>query len=260
VKRKPSKEQQSKELEQSDKAPSDDNKVKESVDALMTEIESDIRDEQIQKLWLKHKSLVLVIVISLIAVVSGYQVQQNIFDKRLAEQAEFYSDAKDYLVNGEIDTANDIFAKISEQGGAYGAIADFKRAGILLQEDKLSEAVTLFRSLSEDVGLQLAYRDLATMLWGIHGLDTENITSLESSLAVLTDPSNGYSYMASELMALLAARRGALGEARSILNELISDTGTPTSIRRRSQELLTVFGEAKFGGLSDPSSSELLEP
>lgn len=247
-------------LAKGNKSSSDDNKVEESVDALMTEIESDIRDEQIQKLWAQHRSWVLGAVIAIVVVVAGYQVRQNIVEKRLSEQAEFFSDAKDYLVNGKSDAAYDIFSKVSEQGGAYGGIADFKRAGIFLEDGKLSEALLIFRNLSEDSTLQKAYRDLATMLWGIHGLDTENIDLLERGLVELTDPANGYSYMASELMALLAARRGAFNEARSILNELIADNATPMSVRRRSQELLTVFGKETDGGLVSSSAPKLEEP
>lgn len=212
-----------------------------AIDAFMTEVESELRDEQIQKLWERYKVWIYGAMAGLVVAVAAFQFWQGQMAERLAQQADSFARATEQLVDGNPDSALSELTAVVEQGGPYGALADLQRAGILLEQDKLQDAISIYRTLSSDASIDLVFSDLATLLWGIHGLDSEDPAVLEDAIAPLTDPSNAYSYSALELMALLSARRGDLDEARAILAQLIEDTNTPAAIKARAVELAAVY-------------------
>lgn len=239
TKKKDGSQKAAKSKKESTPAPKDENEG--AIDAFMTEVESELRDEQIQKLWDRYKGLVYGAMGGLVLAVAAFQFWQGQVTERLAQQADSFARATEQLVDGNPDAALSALTEVVEQGGPYGALADLQRAGILLEQDKRQDAISIFRTLSNDTSIDFVFRDLATLLWGIHGLDSEDPAVLEGAIAPLTDPSNAYSYSALELMALLAASRGDLDEARSILDELIEDTNTPAAIKARASELSAVY-------------------
>ncbi|MBT6088722.1 MAG: tetratricopeptide repeat protein [Rhodospirillaceae bacterium] len=221
--------------------PSPDDEEEGAVDAFLTEVESELRDEQIQKLWDRYKVWIYGAMAGLVVAVAAFQYWQGQVEERLTQQADSFARATEQLVDGNPDAALAELTAVVEQGGPYGALADLQRAGILLEQDKLQDAISIYRTLSTDSSIDFVFSDLATLLWGIHGLDSEDPAVLEDAIGSLTDPSNAYSYSALELMALLSARRGDLDEARTILEQLLEDTNTPAAIKARAGELAAVY-------------------
>jgi hypothetical protein len=224
-----------------------------AIDALMTEVESDLRDEQLRKLWDSYKGWIFGAAAAVVLAVAAYQTWQGIVVDRLAVQADAFARATEQMADGNQDAALTELLTVAEDGGAYGVLAELRRAGILLEQDKPEDAVAIYRTLSTEVTLDPVFSDLATLLWGIHGLDSEDPETLAAALETLTDPSNAYSYSALELMALLAVRRGALDEARAILDQLLQDTNTPVGVRSRAGELAAVFAGPSTGESAAPA-------
>lgn len=210
-------------------------------DAFMSEVEADMRDEQLQKMWERYRNPIFAAMGALVLGVAGYQFWQATIADRLAQQADTFAQATNYLVEENTDQALIELQAVAEEGGAYGALADLQRAGVLVGEGQRDEAIAIYQRLSSDPAVDYVFSDLAALLWGIHGLDTEDPATLEQVLAPLTDPSNAHSYSALELTALLAVRRGDMQSATTILDQLINDANTPQSIRNRAGELAAVF-------------------
>ena len=221
--------------------PTPDDEESGAIDAFMTEVESELRDEQVQKLWDSYKGWIYGAMAGLVLAVAAFQAWQGMVTDRLAQQADTFARATEQLVDGNSDAALSELSAVVEQGGPYGALADLQRAGILLEQNKQQDAISIYRTLSNDASVDYVFSDLATLLWGIHGLDSEDPAVLEDAIAPLTDPSNAYSYSALELMALLSARRGDLDEARAILDQLIEDANAPAAIKARAVELSAVY-------------------
>lgn len=213
-------------------------------DSLMSEIESDIRDEQVQKFWQQYSGYIYTAVGAIVAVVAAYQIWQGMETDRIAQQADRFSEATNYLIEDNRADALVALQSVAEEGGSYGALAELQRAGILLEEGKRDEALDIYRRLSTDPNVDYVFSDMASLLWGLHGLDSEDPETLEQVLAPLTDPSNPHSYSALELTALLAMRQGDAQQANAILEQLIEDANTPAAIRNRATELAAVFGSA----------------
>lgn len=233
-------------------APEDEEK--QALDALMTEIEDDLRDEQLQQIWDRYKNLVFGGMAAIVAVVAGYQYWQGQQAQRLADQADTYASAIIAMDEGNDATALAALGDVAAQGGNYQAIADLQRAALLIEQGQRHDALSLYRTLRDETGVAVAYRDLASILWAMHGMGVEDATVLEDALYPLTDPTNPFSYSALELLALLAIERSDVAEARSILQDLLDDTGTPSGIRGRAEEMTAVLSG---GDLPDLTYSPL---
>jgi len=211
------------------------------INSLMSEIESDMRDDQLQQIWGKYKNGVIGSVVALILGVAGFQYLDSIDQARLNDQANAFSQALEDLSVDNADTALKTLRGVSEQGGNYGALADLRRAAVLIEQGDANEALGIYRNLSSDTSVDSAFTHLAGLLWALHGMETEDPDALEAVLMPLTNPSNAYTYSASELLAVLYAKRGEMQQAIAILEGLVAEVGTPSSVRVRAQELIAVY-------------------
>ena len=227
-----------------------------AADAFMTEVEADIRDEQLQKFWDTYKGLIFGAMAVLVLAVAAVQLWQGMEEDRLAAQADTFARATEHLADGDQDSALADLAAVAQEGGAYGALADLQRAGVLLEQDKRDEALEIYRSLSADSSLDYVFVDVATLLWAIHGIESEDSAVLLDALAPLTDPGNSYSYLALELTALLSVREGNMSEAAAVFEQLIQDSNTPASIKARAQEMAAVFNSPVGAGTKRDSSAD----
>ena len=226
--------------EEADRTPEEE-KEEAGINALMSEIESDMRDEQLQQIWSKYKNTAIGAVAALILGVAGFQYLESIEQARLADQANAFSQALEDLSVGSTGTALETLRGVAEQGGNYGALAKIRRAAALIEQGAAEEALAIYRDLSSDTAVDAAFTHLAALLWALHGMDTEDPVALKEALVPLTNPSNAYTYSASELLAVLYAKRGDMQEAIAILEGLVVDVNTPSSVRVRAQELIAVY-------------------
>jgi hypothetical protein len=228
----------------------------EAIDAFMTEIEADLRDEQLIKLWTKYKTSIYGAMVALVLGVAVYQFWQGRVEARLTAQANGYAQAIAAIEQDNPDAALETLGEVAAGGGNYRAVADLQRAALLVDKGQIEDALSLYKSLRSDSSLAPPYRDLASLLWAMHGTGREDTTVLEDAIYPLTDPSNAFSFSALELLALLAIERGDIDETRSILEELIADANTPVSIRGRAQEMLSVYGAKTAGREPDVQTDD----
>ncbi len=221
--------------------PTPEEEEQQALDAFMTEIEDDLRDEQLQKLWDKYKSAVFGGMAAIVAVVAGYQYWLGQQEERLAAQADAYASAVVAIEDGNAENALQALGDVAAGGGNYQAIADLRRAALLIEQGQRQDALSLYRSLRNEASVAQAYRDLASVLWAMHGVGVEDTAALEDALYPITAPTNPFSYSALELLAVLAVERSDIDESRSILQDLLDDAGTPSGIRGRAEEMMAVL-------------------
>jgi len=211
-------------------------------DGLMTEIEDDLRGEELAKIWKQYGSIIIGVVVVVVVSIIGWQLwRQNVESQRMA-LAQQYSEAAKLVQAGKLDEAMTSYAGIADKKGeGYAALAQLQKAAIALEKKDLLGALAAYKALENDSKADLLFRDLATVLYTLHGLDTENPLELEANLKPLLDPSNPFSHSATELMALLASKQGDAARALQLAEGLLADTKTPAGIRQRAEELAAMF-------------------
>lgn len=213
-----------------------------AIDGLMTEIEDDLRGEELAKLWKQYGNIIIAVVTVVIATVIGWQVWRQNVESARKELALQYEAATNLVAEGNFENALTGYAAVAEKKGeGYAALAQLQKAALAKERGDLPGALAAYQALASDSKADPIFRDLATVLRALHGLDTENALQLEASLKPLLDPSNAFSHTARELTVLLASKQGDNARALKIAEDLVSDSTTPAGIRQRAEEFATLF-------------------
>jgi len=211
-------------------------------EGLMSEIESDLREEELRKIWQRYGKLVIALVVVVMLGVIGVQLwRDHVVNERLA-LANRYDQAVRTLQAGKADEALATLGELSKKSGeAYAAVAELQRAAVLLQRNDIDGAIAAYKTLSEDSKADSAFRDLATVLRVLHSFDRADPKVLEGLLAPLLNPGNAFHPTALELSALLAAKQGDVARAGKLIDQILADDKMPPAIRARATDLSVYY-------------------
>ena len=220
------------------KAPERDDEL----EGLMSEIESDLREEELRKIWNRYGNTIMVVMSVVLLSVVGFQLwRQHDAEQRL-ELATRYDEAQVAVTQGKVDDALAMFADIAKaRGEGYATLASLDRAALLLKKSDTDGAVAIYNSIAADTKADQVFRDLATVLTVMHTMDTADPKTLEPMLSPLTTPANPFHNIALELSAVLAGKSGDRARAAKLAEQLIGDATTPPEMRQRAEELAAFY-------------------
>ncbi len=212
------------------------------LEGLMSEIETDLRTDEFKKIWNKYGTVFVALGAMLILGVTGFQLYRQYDDKQLGDVARRYELAIAAQQEGKTDDAIAQFGALTIEGRkGYGTLARLSQAALLLEKKDFDGAIANYKAVAADPEADPIFRDLATLLRVLHGLDREDPKLLEAALTPLTNPSNAFNLSALELSALLAAKQGDTARAVKTLAQISADPGTPASMRDRADDLTKLY-------------------
>ena len=86
------------------------------------------------------------------------------------------------------------------------------------------------------------FRDLGTVLWGLHALDSTGPDQAIARLRPLAAADGTWRYTVLELIAHYHRKAGRNGDAARIFKQLADDAGAPATLKRRAGEMLSMLG------------------
>lgn len=209
-------------------------------DALFREVDEDLRQEQVEKLWKKYQNVIIGVAVAIVMIVGGREGWRVWEANHRANDALRYGDAVALIEAGKASAAAEALQSLAaESRTAYRVIAAMRKADLLAATGDTAAAVAAYRAVADDGGADKAYRDAATVLAALHGIDRTDPRVLETALTPLTGPDSPWRHTALELSAVAARRTGDEARARDILTRLADDPQTPSGIRGRAAELLS---------------------
>ena len=124
------------------------------------------------------------------------------------------------------------------KGNSYATIAQLAMAATQLKQGKEADAVAAYKVLVDDPTTDPVFRDLARLLYAVHGLNSGlDPATLDSVIAPLADPSNAFHGSALEVRGLIDLKLGKSTAAHDIFVGLSTDTTIPDGVRGRAQTL-----------------------
>ncbi len=212
------------------------------LEGLMSEIESDLREEELAKIWERYGKTIMVAATVLFLGVAGFELwRQHAAEQRL-ELASRYDEGQAAVAQGKTDDALAIFADIAKsRGEGYATLASLDRAALLLKKNDTDGAVAIYKSIAADTKADQVFRDLANVLVVVHTMDTADPKSLEPMLSPLTGPANPFHNIATELSAVLAGKAGDRARAAQLAEQLANDATTPPEMRQRAEDLAAFY-------------------
>ncbi|MEX2450188.1 MAG: tetratricopeptide repeat protein [Rhodospirillales bacterium] len=207
-------------------------------DHIFDEIEEDLRAERYAKLWKAYGKYIIAALAILVVAVAGYQGWRAYDLKVRSEQSDRFAGALTLLADKKPAEAQKAFAALADEAGTgYRFLARLHAAAAAAENGETANAQKLYDAIAADSGLDRMYRDLATLLSVLTGLDTGDPAALRERLTPLMADDNPWRYSAKETAALLDIRAGNRKQAYDLLDALAKDAAAPQGIRMRAAEL-----------------------
>jgi hypothetical protein len=213
---------------------------------IFDEVDEELRAERAQQLLKRYAGLIVALAVLIVAAAGGWQAwrwwqaRQDVAaaQRYLAAMALTQSPAA--AARPDVTADFDALARSAPDG--YRTLARFQAAALMAQHGDLKGAAGLWNDIATDGTADPLLRDLASLLWCQHQIDTADPSLLEARLKALAEPGNAWRPLAQEQLALLDLRQGKTDAAKTALGKLAQDITAPNGVRERAAALLARLG------------------
>ncbi|MEQ8321063.1 MAG: tetratricopeptide repeat protein [Rhodospirillales bacterium] len=215
-------------------------------DALIREIDEELRHEQAKKLWQTYGKYVIGVAVAVVVVVAGYQGWRAYDRSVRQESTDRLIGAATLIQEGQTDSAIESLSKLEKDGlGKIDVLVKLRHAALIAKSGDQQGAADIYANIAADDGNAKSFRDLATVLGAVQLLDIskDNAQTVIDKLQPLTADNNDWRNSARELSAVAAISLGQTDKARDLLQANALDPQAPGGVRSRAQELLQAIGQ-----------------
>lgn len=212
---------------------------------LVDEVDEELRAERAQRLAQRYGGLLTGVALLVVAGVAGWEGWRWYEAREAGRAAESFLAAAESASGEGADPATTAarFAAVAQDAPAgYRTLARLRAAALLAEAGDVTAALAAWDALAKDGGADQLYRDLATVMWGLHAVDSVDPGEIEARLAPLAADGAPWRASAREVLALAALKRGNNEEARRALEALLADAAAPAGLRERAGRLLQGLG------------------
>ncbi len=213
-------------------------------DALIREVNEDLREEQMHKLWKRYGGAAIAVAVAVVVIVAGYQGWKTYtVSVRMSEGEKFHS-AGIAAENGNTEAALAQLGSLAEDGkSGYGVLALFQQAAILSAKGDNKTAADIYKAIAADKSNDNDTKGLALVLGALQEIKIGgNHDELMQRLNGANTDDNPWRYSMRELLALVEIETGNKENAAKLFGELAVDSAAPEGIRDRARKLLVGLG------------------
>lgn len=224
-------------------------------DALLREVEEELRREQWAKLWDRYGTYVLGAAVVLIALVGGYKYWEQREHARSEAAGTEYNEAMKLAAEGKADEASKKLESLASSGpGGYAALAELQRAGTLIKASRPADAVAVLDKVAAAPGTDSMLKNFAAIQAATLRLGEADFTEMQNRLKPMAVDNNPWRHSARELLGLAAFKAGRLEDARNTLAVMLGDAGTPQGTLDRVRVILGSIAAAELAKSAESTS------
>ena len=215
-------------------------------DALMREIDEDLRHEQARKLWQTYGKYVIGVAVAVVVLVAGYQGWRAYDRSVRMESTDRLIGASTLAEQGQTESAIDSLAKLETDGtGKLDVLVKLRHASLMAKNGDPASAADLYEKIAADGDNPESFRNLATILNAVQLLDAskDNAQPVIDKLAPLTEGNSEWRHSAREISAMAAITLGQKDKALEWLQANALDPQAPGGVRSRAEELMQAIGQ-----------------
>jgi len=214
------------------------------VSDIFTEVDEEVRREQLKKLWERYGNYVVAAAVVLVAAVAGWRAYQYWETRRAAESGAAYDQASRLAAEGKHDEAVTAFGKLATDGTAgYRLLAGLREAAELGERDPKA-AVAAYDKIASEAARQPLVSELAAVRAAFLLADTAKLAEMTQRIEPLAQSPSAFRHTARELLALSAWRNGDVAAARRWSDLAKGDPEAPAGVRARMDALASLFPES----------------
>jgi hypothetical protein len=224
------------------------------VSDIFSEVDEDVRREELAKLWKRYGNLIIAAVCLVIAGVGGWRGYNYWLDQKAGEAGAAFDAAATLADAGKHSEAETAFAKVAAEGTpGYQAMAQLRQAGEIASRDAKEGAAAYDKATSELKG-QPVFSELAAIRAAVLLVDTAKFDDMRRRLEPLAGSKGPFRHTARELLALSAWRNGDVAASRQWSQAATDDSEVPSGVRQRMDVLAALLPEPERpSAVSKPS-------
>jgi hypothetical protein len=210
------------------------------------EVDEELRAERTQKLLMRYGGYIVGAALLIVGAAAGwqgwrwYQARQ---DQATAVEYLAAMNLADATGTASRPAAIAAFGRLTNTAPeGYRTLARLREAALKADTGDVSGAAALWDQVAADSSADPLLRDLASLMWAAHQIDSGDPSLLEARLKVLAEPDNPWHALAEEQLALLDMRVGKADAAKATLRRLAEDITAPNGVRGRAGGLLNRLG------------------
>lgn len=218
---------------------------------IFDEVEEDLRADQLRKALRRYGPLLIAAAVLVLLGAGGWEFW------RWRQQKLAMQTAGAYLAAAKLATAQSVSARnealpglqdVARTGAAgYRALARLQEAAVRAAAGDMAQAEALWLQVADDDSADRLVRDVASLQWALHSVDTADPGAVMARLVPLARPENPFHGLAQEAEAMLDLRQGNTVAAREMLKQLSQDDSAPDGVRRRASAVLAQLDSARAG-------------
>ncbi|MBV9811828.1 MAG: tetratricopeptide repeat protein [Acetobacteraceae bacterium] len=212
---------------------------------IFDEVEADLRAERARRFFTRYAGAGVGLLVLIVLAVGGWEAWQYYRARDLLRLSDSYLAAQRLADATPPDRAAaiDAFGRIAAgSASGYRALATLREAALKADGGDLAGASALWDQVAGTGAVDPLLRDLASLLWVMHHVDSSEPAQVEARLQSLGAADNPFHGLAAEMMALVEIRAGRPDAARATLKQLAADVTAPAGVRGRANGLLQQLG------------------
>ncbi len=143
---------------------------------------------------------------------------------------------------GKFAEAADALNSLAASAHAGRAVvARFEAAALRARAGDEAATIAAYDAIAKDASVDPIYRDLATVLWGLHAVDTVDPQAILDRLAPVTGQGNPWHASAIELTAVVHLKMGDRAAARADYQKVADDLAAPRGLRARAAQMVAAL-------------------
>ncbi len=212
---------------------------------IFQEVDEEVRRDRYSKLWKNYGGYIIAVALAVVLGTTASVGWREYTTQRQQEDSDRFVAAAALAAEGKQMEAAEAFRMlVAEAQEGYSLIARFRSVDALKEAGDMLGAVEILEGIAEDTSVDALYRDLATLLSIMQGLDADDPNELRARLKPLIATNGAWRHSARELSAALALRTGDKELAKTEFQKLADDLMAPSGARSRAAEILQILGRS----------------
>ncbi len=213
------------------------------VSDIFQEVDEELRHDKWLQLWKQYQNhiigLAVLVVIATSAVTYWRYYDQQ---QREAEGLRYTLALDDARAGKPAEAADALNALATSAHAGRAIVARLEAAALRARAGDQAAAIASYDAIAKDDSVDQVYRDLATVLWGLHALDTLDPQVVIERLAPLTAQDNPWHATAIEVTAIVHLKSGDRAAAKTDYQKIADDLTAPRGVRARAAQMVAALG------------------
>ena len=213
--------------------------MSENNEALFREVDEEVRQEEMMKLWNRYGRHMIVLAIVLIGAVAAWQGWKYYELQQAQTAGSVYYDALKKVADGKFDDASASLAAVNHKG--FGSLAKLEQAAILATKGDTDKAVAAYDAFAADTSNDSALADLARIRAGYLLVDSQSPDQLLTRLGPFDNETSIWRNEAREIFGLSAWRVKDYAMANRYFGAIVIDPKAGAGLKQRAQMMLQLI-------------------